>query len=184
MRAPLKIILLLSVLVLQTGYVVHTIIRAEDTLHHGEIYRFATAALDPSDPFRGRYVTLSFAVEEQGYDAQNLSCEAWKNAAAVYAYLQKDADDVAQITQLSRGDQIIAGDRIRVSLRRYPPGCGGYTKDQKLHIRMPFSRFFTNELKAPDIEKEVRKHRDTSYLVVRILGDTAVPERLEIGKSD
>ena len=48
-----------------TGRLASTIYKRESVLHHGRVFKFQTAPVDPVDAFRGRYVALSFQAEHR-----------------------------------------------------------------------------------------------------------------------
>jgi uncharacterized membrane-anchored protein len=55
------LILAFALMVVAQFYVpISMITESEDILSEGTPYKFRTAPIDPNDPFRGKYITLSF----------------------------------------------------------------------------------------------------------------------------
>ncbi|MBV7433561.1 GDYXXLXY domain-containing protein [Cardiobacteriaceae bacterium TAE3-ERU3] len=165
-------VVMLLLCMAQVGYVLNTIVQAELTLSEGSTYRFKTQPVDPYDPFRGRYVWLNFALEDELFMSDGKTCAEWRLAPALYGVLSRDAEGIASITELTM-EQPKSTDALRLAGIK----CG----QDGIYINLPFHRFYANELLAPELEAQAREHSDNSYLVVRIRGDYAVPENLEIG---
>lgn len=65
-RQPKTFIVVFAVIVLAQLYIPASMISSQQAvLTNGAVHKLLTAPLDPYDPFRGRYVSLSFAIEEQ-----------------------------------------------------------------------------------------------------------------------
>lgn len=136
----------------------------------GKEYKFETRPIDPTDPFRGSFITLYF-VENQitVSDTSNY----WVRGQEIFVYLN-DSSGFAKIKGVSRskpdsGDFVIA----RVSYtntEETPP-------DTRLVIEYPFERFYLEESKAPKAEEYYNEsQKDTTqpaYAVVRIKGGKA-----------
>ena len=45
----------------------------EEVMRDGKVFRFKTEPIDPNDPFRGKYITLSFQEENTNIDIENES---------------------------------------------------------------------------------------------------------------
>lgn len=75
----------------QLGMCGYLIQRWESVLKRGQSYKFKTQAMDPYDPFRGRFVTIQlekdYVVSEKPVDASQLM-----NGQAVYVTLATDPD--------------------------------------------------------------------------------------------
>lgn len=64
-RQPKTFIVVFAVIVLAQLYIPASMISSQQAvLTNGVAHKLLTAPLDPYDPFRGRYVSLSFAIEE------------------------------------------------------------------------------------------------------------------------
>ena len=65
----------------------------EDVLRTGKEFKFKTAPIDPNDPFRGKYIFLSF---------DNITVEIphehnWKRGEAIYVSIKEDNKGFAVI---------------------------------------------------------------------------------------
>lgn len=138
----------------------------EHTIHEGKLFKFRTAPIDPSDPFRGKYITLFF--EERSIEV--VDPKEWENADDIYVSII-DSAGFARISTVSMyapegADYIKA--KIR-SVSNYEP----YT----VHITYPFERFYLEESKASKAENVSRVTRNDSttvvYAVVSVLDGKA-----------
>lgn len=127
----------------------------ERVLREGKTYHFKTAPIDPSDPFRGKYITLRF--EEDHVEVVNP--KEWENAEYVYVSII-DSAGFAKISTVSmyqpEGADYI---KARVSfVSDYEP----YT----LRIQYPFERFYLEESKASEAERLYWDNRTDSTQVI------------------
>src|SRR5688572_10462267 len=70
----------------------------EATLNHGTVYKFKTQPIDPTDPFRGSYITLNF---ESNIVVVN-DFNEWRRGDNVFVTLKNNSTGFAQIDSLSR----------------------------------------------------------------------------------
>lgn len=118
------------------------IVDQEAVLSEGKVYKFKTAPVDPADPFRGKYITLSF--EENRFDVSDFN--VWLNVHDVYVSLT-DSAGFARIRNVSLTEPEDADYvKARVSyVTSYEP--------YRLFIEYPFERFYLEESKASEAEK-------------------------------
>lgn len=156
------------------AYPVVKILRYDFPMTPPAVYRFEAGIVDPYDPFRGRYVTLSplptevVLHEEKDFDYGD----------DAYAVLSADARGIAQVVDLVAKPQ--AGkDVVRVGNVYWPrrmrdsddneTGAFGY------RISLPFTRFYMNEKLAPEAERVVaeaaRRNDGACVIVVNIYKD-------------
>ncbi|MFK7936420.1 MAG: GDYXXLXY domain-containing protein [Saprospiraceae bacterium] len=153
---------------------------AKDVLTSGEIFKFKTIPVDPNDPFRGKYVTLRF--EEARYTFDTLQWQEWQSYDTFYAYLYKDAQDFARISELSPS--------IPIDETPYFIVKKGYTTQYKdsvsVRLDFPFDRFFMEESKAPAAERifrdASRDAQEQTYATVRIKNGDAVLEDVMVNE--
>ncbi len=164
---PLFIVVALVQLFVPAKMIFHR----EDVLANGKIYKFKTAPIDPSDPFRGKYITLQFAERSITVD----SSEQWERGETIFVHLQEDPDGFVKIQGVSkeRPTQKEAYVKAKVRyVRKYVT--------QTIRIEYPFERYYMEESKAYDAETLARRRvRDTTkvvYAQVRILDGAAVLE--------
>lgn len=116
------------------------IARKEYVLSQGEVFRFRLAPMDPTDPFRGRYMTLSFEVERLNYDLPADDGDPGTEQV-IYALLGRDEQGFARITRIeARAPESVP--YLRITQAR---GAG-------TRLRLPFNRFFLNEDAAAAVE--------------------------------
>ena len=141
----------------------------EKVLEKGKEYKFKTAPIDPTDPFRGKYISLSF--EENTAQIENKM--DWTKGEQIFVYLTTDNEGFAKIKSISKEKPIDNQDFLRAKVR-FISG----SDSNKLTIDYPFDRFYMEELKAYDAELTYRQsQQDTSkltYALVRIENGEAV----------
>ncbi len=127
---------------------------------------------DPSDPFRGRYVSLRFSAEEFP-QPENL---AVTESDCVYVRLRNDADGFARIESVSK-QPLTGDDVVRADAASYYDG--------KQHVTLPFDRYWLDETIAPEADRayaaNTRQGVKNVYVTVRVLGGDAALEQLFIG---
>jgi len=141
----------------------------EEVLATGTEYKFRTAPIDPNDPFRGKYITLSYS--ENTVEIENE--KDWTRGEKIYVHLTKGNDGFARIRSVSKEESTDTQDYLKVKVN-YVSENGS----DKLTIDYPFDRFYMEESKANDAELAFRQSQgDTSkitYALVRIKNGEAV----------
>ncbi len=121
------------------------IARKEYVLSQGEVFRFRLAPMDPTDPFRGRYMTLSFEVERANYDLPADDGDPGTQQV-LYALLERDDQGFARITRV----EAHAPESLPYLRITQPRHAGN-------RLRLPFNRFFLNEDSAAAVEAKAGK---------------------------
>ena len=132
----------------------------ERVARSGEPFRFQIAPIDPNDPFRGRYVTLSFLADEV---EQEVGTEEWLRGNKAYASLRVDSSGYAQIAALTLEPPTGTPHYIEVAIRN--------VYDNRIAINYPFDRFYMEESKAPVAETAYRdaiREDQEAYALVRV----------------
>ena len=133
----------------------------EEILKSGVAYKFKTAPIDPSDPFRGKYITLS-------YDHNTVMVENekdWLRGEEVYVYLIKNNEGYAEIDSISKEEPTDDYNYLKTTVG-YVSGNGS----NKLTINFPFDRFYMEESKAYNAELAYREsQRDTSKMTYALV---------------
>ncbi len=141
----------------------------EDVLNTGKDYKFKTAPIDPNDPFRGKYITLSF--QENTFEIKNN--EQWVIGETIYVYLFINNDGFTKIKSVSK-DKISDNNNFLKAKVNYV----SRKKPKTLRIKYPFDRFYMEESKAPKAELMYNElHKDTTkttYALVSIKNGDAV----------
>ncbi len=164
--------LFLAICVVQLAVPAKMIVDREITLSRGEVFRFKTAPVDPYDFFRGRYVRLQLeASSVSGTDTNRFE---FRDRA--YAIIEEGPDGFARFSslELERPGQ---GAYLRVRVR--------YHDGSRIHLELPFDRYYMEESLAPEAERAYRQHSRRSaadaFIAVRVLDGRGVLEELYIG---
>lgn len=145
------------------------ILDRETVLSSGTEYKFRTAPLDPSDPFRGKYITLRF--NDTRYPLPTGA--EWNPGEDAYVSLTTDREGFATIRSVSKKAPHRDTDYVKAKVN--------YVTNDSVNtilLEYPFDRFYMEEAKAPRAERVYNESlRDTTkqtYALVSIKGNTAV----------
>jgi len=141
---------------------------SESVVTSGTVYKFKTQPIDPSDPFRGKYITLSFEANRIDPPGDH----PWQYNEEVYVTFTQDS----------------AGFAMPTSISTTPPAEGAYLHTKVSYVdsgssspvgfELPFDRFYLEESKASEAEKAYweaqRDSTQVAYGVVRIGAGNAV----------
>lgn len=169
MKTKYLIIAFAITALLQISAPLKMIYDSESTERNGVEYKFRTAPIDPSDPFRGKYITLSFDIDITSVQTNDTT---WVRNEPVFVSLTKDSLGFAKIGDVSREKPKDNIDYIVTTV--------GYYYGQDLHINIPFDRFYMEEGKAYDAEVAYRDfNRDSintkpTYALVAVKDGNAV----------
>ncbi|WP_452231617.1 GDYXXLXY domain-containing protein [Lacinutrix sp. MEBiC02595] len=134
-------ILFVLVALIQLFVPAQMIFNQENTLEDGTAYKFKTQPIDPTDPFRGKYITLRYEI-----DSYPTKDSIWERQQDVFVYLKTDSLGFAKIDQVSKTMLDTNSDYITAKVRSYS------TYQDVLRIHLPFDRFYMKETKAKDAE--------------------------------
>lgn len=141
----------------------------ETTLKKGKEYRFQTEPVDPNDPFRGKYIVLSFKDNQ----FESLFQSKWKARQEVYVEFETNEAGFAIIKKIYSSPPKNTEYYLRTKIK-YVRGV----QHQKVTISYPFDRYYMDENKAATAEQLYREaQRDTAqpaYAVVHIRKGDAV----------
>lgn len=129
------------------------IFNSQKTILEGREYKFKTQPVDPSDPFRGKYITLSYEAER--YVPKD-TAEIHLSNRDVYATIETDSAGFARITKLTETAPA-SGDYIKVWF--------DYQYDYAAFINFPFKTFYLEESKASEAEQLYWRTRTDSTVV-------------------
>ncbi|SDQ19988.1 GDYXXLXY domain-containing protein [Flagellimonas zhangzhouensis] len=140
----------------------------EDVLRSGNEFKFKTAPVDPNDPFRGKYITLSF--DHNTVEVENT--EDWYRGDEVYAIISNGKDGFARIQSIKKEKPSGNKDYLKAEI-----GFSTGTAN-RVSIDFPFDRFYLEESKAEEAEYTYwSSRRDTTkitYALVNIKDGQAV----------
>ena len=157
------------IFIVQLYFISSPIILNEDLLKNGMPYKFRIAPVDPVDPFRGRYVTLSFRDNQVDVPLN----EEWQYDEVIFAELENGKDGYARIKKLLR-DRPEGLNYIKTSVSQ----ISVHDNKKTIFLDLPFNRFYTEESKAPELEKRYQQaatdSTKTAYIVVHVKKGDAV----------
>jgi uncharacterized membrane-anchored protein len=116
---------------------------SEQIISDGTEYKFKTAPIDPSDPFRGKYVTLNFESNFIAYD----DTVEWQAGQEIFVTFTVDSAGFA-IPQTISASQPTTESFLHTTVE-YVTNYDGH----KVWINLPFNRFYLEESKASDAER-------------------------------
>ncbi len=166
MKRPVFIFFIIIAL-LQLAVPAKLILDKENILTMGVPYKFRTAPVDPYDPFRGKYITLSFDANQ--FEVPNDS--SWQTNDIVYVHLGKDSAGYAKIKDITKQPPADGNiDYVKARIQ--------YAYDNMVTIDYTFNRFYMEESKAADAETTYRAMQwDTAqhvYALVNVKNGDAV----------
>lgn len=142
----------------------------EYVLAKGTEYKFKTAPIDPYDPFKGKYITLS-------YETNRIKVEKetnWKKGDVVYALLTTDEEGFVIIESILKSKPIENQNFLKTKIRY----INRNSPQDELILDFPFDRFYMEESKAYNAELSYRDSQSdsnkTTYALVNIKDGDAV----------
>ncbi|OHD66890.1 MAG: hypothetical protein A2176_12575 [Spirochaetes bacterium RBG_13_51_14] len=166
-----RLAIFIIIVAVQLSVPIYLIANREYVLKTGHAFHFRTEPVDPYDAFRGRYVYLDFAIENDINEAvkKEYGGKVWEaldsdRARTMYVSLKKDA----------RGFAIVA------TIGEIPPGYADYIKvdvkrneySDRVLVDIPFNRFYMDEFDAPKAEHAYntvnRDQKMEAYAVVYV----------------
>ena len=172
-----KKIILLTVFTLSLiailQYPVNKIIKFETSQDY-TVVKFKVKPIDPYDPMRGRYVWLNPEVPDCWIFTNKKQQEIFSHNQCGYAIIKQDADGFAEFLRLELNCKELNTGETAVKVKNLHIKSEG--RFGVCLFTWPFTRFYLNELKAPELEKELQKQGNSFVLYVKIFsdGDSAV----------
>ena len=153
-----------------------TIWQKGQVIKKGQLFKFQTEPVDPSDPFKGKYITLNFAASSFT-DTLNRGLHGNDQ---VYVILAKNPQGFAIVENISAEEPKNTNAYVRAQVF--------YVSSEKdsitVHLNYPFDEFYMDEYKAPKAENIYRESNrntaNTTYASVKILNGDAVVENVYI----
>lgn len=115
----------------------------ESVLRSGTIYKFRTAPIDPTDPFRGKYITLNY--RETTYNAPNI--DDWVMGENIYVTFTTDNNGFAKIESVTKNKPADTDAYLKTKVN-YVSASG----NNQLIIDYPFDKYYMEESIAPSAE--------------------------------
>ena len=141
----------------------------EVVLVSGTEYKFKAAPVDPNDPFRGKYITLSFDANTY----QTADTTPWEQGQPIFVNLTTDSAGYAKVLDISSTEPLDNEDYVKASV--------SYSVSDTMtmvFIQYPFDRYYMEENKAPEAEvyytATVMDTNQVTYAVVLVKKGEAV----------
>ena len=130
----LWLLLLVATILVQLIIAGSMIFQFEDILKSGHEYKFRTAPIDPNDPFRGKYVSLSYKDNIVKVSLPNFNELYGKQVNAIIA---KDKEGFAFIKSISQDSKSIKGDYFRSEITG--------VDSHQIVLNFPFDKYYMEE---------------------------------------
>lgn len=117
---------------------------SETILTKGDVFKFRTEPIDPSDPFRGKYVTLRF--EADFIDLKDSG--KWHPGEVIFVRFTPDSAGFAIAKDVSR-TRPESGSYLRTIVTN----VNQFQDSNRLQFDLPFNRFYMEESKASQAEQ-------------------------------
>ncbi|MBT1710865.1 GDYXXLXY domain-containing protein [Fulvivirgaceae bacterium PWU5] len=150
-----------------------TILDQEAILSEGRLFKLQTAPIDPSDPFRGKYITLNFSENQVTVN----DYQEWVGHEYMYITLA-DSAGYGRISRASLYEQE-GDDYIKVRISYVDSGTPA-----TVMFEYPFERFYLEESKASEAERLYWESRSDStqqvYAMIRVRNGQAALENVMV----
>ncbi|MEI6891812.1 MAG: GDYXXLXY domain-containing protein [Pontiella sp.] len=169
---------LITLAIVQFAVPYRMILGYERTLSQGELFRFKTRPIDPTDPFQGKYVRLR-------YHSVTIPCDPVRiheleQKQPIYALLEQDDAGFARFFDWS-SEKPESGAYYKTRYHYTNIKWNNTTKTHTtngIKIEISFDRFYMDEAKAPRAERLAQDatRNSTCWANVRILEGKAIIE--------
>lgn len=168
-------ILFIIIAIVQIAVPAQMIFGREVILKSGTPYKFKTEPVDPSDPFKGKYIILDYEVDNVKIDNED-----WSRNQEVYITIANDSLGFAKAISASR-EKPESGNFVKAKVNWRT------VRDSTLHFSLPFNEFYMEETKAYNAELAHRKAQSDSlpnntYALVYIKNGEAVLDNVFINE--
>jgi len=134
---------------------------SENIIAEGALYKFKTAPVDPSDPLRGKYITLNF----QENFLQFTDSAEWQRGDQIFVTFTTDSAGFAVPEQVYHTKPQTAS-----FLETFVDYVDTYSDDYKVWYKLPFDRLYLEESKASQAEQIYWKaQRDSAQVVYALV---------------
>lgn len=133
-------LIFILVAVLQLVIPTQMIFNQENIIETGKPYKFKTQPVDPSDPFKGKYIHLNYEA-----DSFATTDSVWTRSEEVFVSIANDSLNFAKVINVTR-QKPTNGDYVKAKVDWYSK------YDKQLNFTFPFNEFYMNETKAYDAE--------------------------------
>ncbi len=147
--------------ILQLYVPVQMINRKESILRNGKEYKFRTAPIDPTDFFRGKYITLSF----EANSLRMADAEEWNQGDPIFVLIGEDEKGFVKINSISKDKPVDDENYVKASIDYIITDTMSYVT-----VGYPFTRFYMEESKAQGAQDAYREAaRDTNQVAFALV---------------
>jgi len=150
----------------------------EVVLVSGTAFKFKAAPVDPNDPFRGKYITLTF--DENAYSIPD--SVDWAQGESIFVNLTMDTAGYAKILNVSKTEPVDREDYVKATVN-----YSVWDTVTTVYIEYPFDQYYMEESKAPDAanvyNEAARDTNQVTYALVLVKKGQAVIKDVMIGDS-
>ena len=173
MKTKYIFIIFIILAVVQISIPAQMIFSRESILKSGTAYKFKTQPIDPSDPFKGKYIFLNYDL-----DSAEAKDENWQRHQDVYVSIANDSLGFVKAVAVHK-EIPLQGDFVQAKVRWFSASNG------VLEFSFPFNEFYMEESKAYDAEVAHREaQRDSipnnTYALVYVKDGEAVLDNVFI----
>ena len=148
------------------------IYNSETVIAGGKLFKFKTEPIDPSDPFRGKYITLQFEADYMVFE-DSITLKAGQK---IFVTFDEDSLGYAMPDGIYETEP-----ETEYYLKTNIDYVTNYRTNRRIHFDLPFDRFYLEESKASKAEELYRNaQRDTTqvaYALVSIgLGQAVIKD--------
>ena len=174
MKRKIALLLLIVFAIIQFSAIGSRILKYENILETGKVWKLEVKPVDPYDVLRGRFVRLRF---KKDILVQEFPKEEWRINKPGYVFLVKDKEGFAYPKEwVKEQPENDLQNYIKCSLTSW------YNLEKfEWKVVFPFDRFFMNEYKAPQAEKVMRSsflENHKVYITLRVKAGIGVIEDL------
>jgi uncharacterized membrane-anchored protein len=175
-RKPILITAFILMVLAQLYVPADMIFSRQRVLHEGVSLKFRTAPVDPYDPFRGKYIFLSFPDNVAAVAAD----QAFNSGDEVYVTFGTDDQGYAVITHVYEQKPEDRDDYLKTTV-------GYHSMQDSIRINFPFDRFYMEESKAYEAElaygdAQRDAYQEASAIVSIYKGEAVLSEVMINGK--
>ncbi len=161
--------------IVQLAVLGSSIVRYENILTTGKVWKFEIEPVDPYDILRGRYVRLRFKKRKLKVASDFFDAEKYYYRKNGYLVLNKKTDGFTEPLEAMNARPESDANWIKCQFRR------NYRNKAEAEVSYPFDRFFMNEKLAPEADKVMRRNSEFMknnrvYITVRVKDGIGVIE--------
>ncbi|WP_425077363.1 GDYXXLXY domain-containing protein [Psychroserpens sp. S379A] len=176
MKTKYLVALFIIVAIVQLTVPAQMIWQRESILKTGKAFKFKTQPVDPSDPFKGKYIYLNY--ELNSFISNE---ETWKRGQDIFVSITKDSLGFAKATAIAKQapqHQTYVKAKVDWSVK----------KNERVNFTLPFNEFYMEESKAYNAEVAHRNAQQDSlpnntYALVYVKEGEAVLDNVFINET-